>query len=192
MSERVLTVLYPGCVPFEVALALELLRDECVLETCAPAGVARIEAGGLSIAPTHAYPDVQGDAYAAVLVPGGDPADVMRDPSLDRILADADGRGRLLAAICGGVLVLAKAGVLRGRAVTHTYTTDYGPRELVHATERFFRDCAYQTEPMVQDDHVLTARPDAYVEFAISIATQLGVLDPPRARTLTRYYRGRS
>jgi hypothetical protein len=88
------------------------------------------------------------------------------------------------------VLVLAKSGILAGRPITHNYTIDYGPREIVHATERYFAGTEYRDEPMVVDRNVITARPEAYVEFAVEIAERLGVVDGPRANLLRRYYRG--
>lgn len=190
MSGRALAILYPGCITFEIALALELLDDTLPVDVAGPAGVPRIESAGFSIEPRLSYGEVRIDDYRAVVVPGGDPESVMRDEALDDLLRRADERGTLLAGICAGVLVLAKAGVLGGRRITHNYTIDYGPLEIVHATERFFAGSEYSREPIVVDGHVITARPEAYVEFAVEIAEGLGVVDGPRADLLRRYYRG--
>jgi 4-methyl-5(b-hydroxyethyl)-thiazole monophosphate biosynthesis len=114
----------------------------------------------------------------------------MRDADLDDLLRAADRDGLLLAGICAGALVLAKTGVLRGRRITHTYTVDHGPREIVEATERFFEGSEYVDEPLVADGSVITAKPEAYVEFAVEIALRLGACDAARAGMLRRYYRG--
>ena len=191
MSDRTLALLYPGCVSFEIALALELLNEKLPVETAGPPNVARIDCAGLSVVPRHIYADVKAADYRAILVPGGDPEVIMRDREVDRILYEADEQGLVIGGICGGVLVLAKAGLTRGRRITHTYTAAHGTQEIVDATERFFEHSEFVDAPLVWDANVVTAKPDAYVEFAVEIADRLGVLPAGGAPDLAAYYRGR-
>ncbi|MHC4472029.1 MAG: DJ-1/PfpI family protein [Planctomycetota bacterium] len=192
MGEKTLAILYPGCVAFEIGLALELLSEELPVEAAGPAGVPRVACAGLLVEPHLSFAEVRVSDYRAVIVPGGDPESIMRDAAVDDVLREADERGLLIGGICAGVLVLAKSRILRGRRITHNYTLDHGPREIVAATERFFEGAVNTEEPLVVDGNVITAMPAAYVEFAVSIAERLGLCDAGRAAGLLEYYRGRT
>lgn len=82
----------------------------------------------------------------SVIVPGGEVSRV-RGEALYRFLQECRTQGRLVAGICAGVDLLEEAGVLDGVASTHS------------CDEEFVRDGA-----------VITARANAYVDFAVEIA----------------------
>jgi len=72
--------------------------------------------------PAHAWPadiafkDVDPRAYAALVIPGGRAPEYLRnDKDVLRIVQDFFARSAPVAAICHGPLILAAAGVLKGR-----------------------------------------------------------------------------
>lgn len=60
----------------------------------------------------------------------------------------------LIGGICAGVDLLEHAGILNGLRSTHSTDLD-----------------------IVNDHHVITARPNAYVDFAIEMAKELGLFE---------------
>ena len=84
-----------------------------------------------------------------LILPGG-PAKAVDTPEFRALLQALREQGALLFAICAGVDVLDRAGVLDGLRSTHSCETDW-----------------------VFDKNVLTARANAYVDFAIEGAKAL-------------------
>jgi putative intracellular protease/amidase len=56
--------------------------------------------------------------HDAVLVPGGNPDDVLGQSSLNDILAEVDKSNAVIGGICAGVLVMADAGILEGTPIS--------------------------------------------------------------------------
>jgi len=83
----------------------------------------QLEAGG-ALAATKTYADAFGagtGAYDGLLLPGGHCPDMrpyLEDAALRAFAAAFVASGKPVAAVCHGVVVLARAGVLRGRRVT--------------------------------------------------------------------------
>ena len=106
-----LAVLYPGCIEFEIALAIELLGRAMPVRVATADGRAHVSASGVRWEADGAYAEARG--AACVLVPGGDPGSVIEDVALRGLLAEADGRGAIIGAICAGPVLLGRAGVHR-------------------------------------------------------------------------------
>ncbi len=71
--------------------------------------------------------------------------------------------GKLVAAICAGPIVLAKAGVIKGKQVT-SYP----------GFENELKDGIYVEKPVVRDKNIITSRgPALAVDFAIEIIKYL-------------------
>ncbi|TCP28867.1 DJ-1/PfpI family protein [Scopulibacillus darangshiensis] len=66
--------------------------------------------------------------YDILIIPGGEPASLVKDDSLLNLIRQFDEQGKLIAAICGGTTFLAAAGVLRER----TYSASFDPPEYIN------------------------------------------------------------
>ncbi|MGH2450583.1 MAG: type 1 glutamine amidotransferase domain-containing protein [Candidatus Limnocylindria bacterium] len=127
-------------------------------------------AGGQTYQSKHGYPakadragaDVSAADFDAVVVPGGYAPDLMRrDPSLVRLVRDADAQGRIVAAICHAGWMLVSAGIVKGRRATcfHSIKDD-----LIAAGAR------YEDSPVVRDGNLITSRqPDDLPAFCAEI-----------------------
>lgn len=93
--------------------------------------------------------DVNTEQIRSFIVPGGDISQI-NNSLLRQYLQDLKKRGVLIAAICAGVNLLEDAGVLKGISSTHSMDVD-----------------------IANDNHVITARANAYVDFAIEVAKEL-------------------
>jgi putative intracellular protease/amidase len=181
-------LLYPGCIFFEVALAAETLAGAGArLRWYMPDGApltasngARIAADGDLAALAHAPAD-------AVLLPGGDPGGLLvpRDIASAALQAQA-ARGALMAGICAGGLLLAAAGLLRGRRGTHNYTAEHAPPEVVATVAPYWQGMRFECADLVEDGPVITAQPWAYRRYAATVARRLGLLDAAAAEALVR------
>jgi len=188
---RTLVLAYPGCIFFEVMLATELVHEKLPVELASPDGAPVRNSNGMVVECAVPYGRVDPARYACVLVPGGNPDAIMEDPEPDRILAEATAGGAVVAGICAGVLVLAKAGVLRGRSATHNYTPEHAPPAIVAAAAPYWEGMTFDDGPVVVDGNVITAVPWAYVDFAIAVAVAVGACDEAQAARLARWYGGR-
>ncbi|HSV42452.1 MAG TPA: DJ-1/PfpI family protein, partial [Methanomassiliicoccales archaeon] len=70
------------------------------------------------------------------------------------------------AAICGGPTHLAQAGVLKGKRFTTTVFKEH---------EALFDGATYVDENVVVDGNIVTAWPNAYVDFAFQLADMLHI-----------------
>ena len=115
MLKKTLVLLYPNCIEFEVMLACELLNKTFPVEIATPNSGAHIGSNGMVFKTQLSYNDVMVDDYQIVLVPGGDPYEVIENNDLFRILQESDKNNLLIGAICAAPLLLAKAGILKGK-----------------------------------------------------------------------------
>lgn len=182
-------LLYPGCIFFEIALAVELLAESHDVRYFTPYGEHHIASNGAVLVPHGSYSSLAASSVACVLVPGGNPDSIVTGGLATECLAAARERGAIMAGICAGNLVLASAGVLRGRRATHNYTVEYAPPEIVALTTPLWEDMMFERADVVVDDGVITAQPWAYVEFAATVAQELGILSASKVNQYIVYHR---
>ena len=118
-------------------------------------GAAVISAEGIRVTPDGALGDVAERDIRCMVVPGGFTAAFAHRAATPEVLAllrRLRRQGAVMAGICAGVDVLEMAGALEGVASTHS-----------------------QPEDLVVDRQVITARANAYVDFAIAVAKVLSL-----------------
>lgn len=106
---------------------------------------------GYSVNVDKALKDVEKEQIRSFIVPGGNISNIDNE-EVKQYLQELKKRNILIAGICAGVDVLDHAGVLSD--VCSTHSTDFD---------------------IVNDYHVITARANAYVDFAIETAKELGL-----------------
>lgn len=101
------------------------------------------------------------DSYTGLVIPGGlgGTNNLKADNRVLSLIRDFDSRGKMLAAICAGPLVLEKAGILVGRRVT-SYP----------GLEDRLKDSIYLDNPVVVNDNIITSRgPFLSADFSLAI-----------------------
>lgn len=156
---------------FEVMLASELLSKSLPVEIATPDGDDLVSTTGITFKANHAYSSVQIQDYACILVPGGDPSEVMENAQIDNVLQEANKLGTIIGAICAGPVVLAKAGLLKQRQFTHGYGDHH--KDFLAP---FWLNAKFVDAPVMVANHIVTAKPEAHVEFAVTVAQLAGVL----------------
>jgi 8-oxo-dGTP pyrophosphatase MutT (NUDIX family)/putative intracellular protease/amidase len=185
-QEDVAVVLYPGCIYFEVALAVGILSRDYRIVLLSPEGGDFTSSEGPCFARTESFSSYDISRCRAVLVPGGDAASVVNNGTLDVLIQSCVQKGDVvLAAICGGPLILAKAGVLRGRRISHGFEV-----EQLGFLEQFFRGVELTSESLINDGPFLTAQAPFHIDFAVELAERLGVVSKTRMVGMKNYYRG--
>jgi putative intracellular protease/amidase len=190
---QVAVLLYPRCVFFEVALAAQVLASRFPLVYLTPDGADHHSSTGALIVSDGAFDTLIDHELAAVLIPGGDPHSILvpQHKALSSLVELAN-RDVLLAGICAGNLILAAAGVLKGRRGTHNYTSEHADAENVDATTKYWDGMVFERANLVKDGCIITAQPWAYREYAAAVAQVLGVLTSDEAAELRNYPTSRS
>lgn len=193
MTRPVAAILYPGCVFFEIALAVEVLASKRRVDYFTQDGAAHRASNGVVIEAAGDFAALAAAEIAAVLVPGGDPRSILLPvPLASPALRAQFDKGALIAGICAGNLVIAAAGLLAGRRATHNYTPRYANAEQVRMTAPYWHGINYVEADLVQDGRVITAMPWAYRRFAARVARELSVLDETEAAALETYVKRRT
>lgn len=120
---------------------------------------------GISIVPDCTLDDASKNPCDLVVLPGGMEGTerLMDDARVLELLRNQHQSGKLLAAICAAPMVLAKAGLLKGRVVT----SHPGVREQLVVDK-------YSEERVVIDGNLITSRaPGTTFEFAYTLIAAL-------------------
>jgi putative intracellular protease/amidase len=131
--------------------------------------------GGLTVVPDVGLGTVDTREVELLILPGGDVWQSHDYPraDLDRVLERLVAEGTPIAAICGGTLALARAGILDDRRHTSTLRLDLER----HAPEYRGHE-HYVDAPVVCDRGLITASGLAPVDFARAIFAELSVFTP--------------
>ena len=105
--------------------------------------------------------------YDAVIIPGGFAPDMMRrSPAMVKLVREAHGHGKLVAAICHAGWMPVSAGILKGKRATSFFSIK---DDLVNAGAKWV------DEEVVVDGNLITSRkPDDLPAFCREIVKALG------------------
>lgn len=149
-----IVLLYDDCCIYEIVILNYFLKaTESSLVFCSLNGQKITATEGYSILPDAALPDIDLSDVRSFIVPGGDISHI-DTPVVYDCLNTLHRSDVLIGGICAGVDVLEKAGLLADIRSSHQ--------------EKY--DC-------VLDKNILTARANAYVDFAIEAAKALDLFE---------------
>lgn len=116
--------------------------------------------------------DINASSYAAVVIVGGmgSPEYLWNDIDLHKILNTVSARGQVVSAICLSGVVLANAGLLKGKKAT-VWPDDNAVRILKEG------GAEYTETACVQDGNIITANgPEAATEFGNAVRDKVKAL----------------
>ena len=124
---------------------------------------------GTPVTPDVPFDGVKVNEYSAIVIVGGPGApSLVGNPDLDRIITKAYSIGMVVAAICFSPVVLARAGILKGKKAT-VWDGNKKQRPILEA-----EGATYAVGPVVEDGTIITADgPAAAQAFAEKIVERL-------------------
>ena len=147
-------LLYDTSCFFEIVILNYFMSlTGCEIVYCSLDGQPIQATEGYSVNADMALKDVDPQQIRSFIVPGGDISAIDTD-EVREYLQELKSSQALIGAICAGVDLLARAGILDDRDSTRSSDLD-----------------------IVNDGHVITARANAYVDFAIEAAKELGLFE---------------
>ena len=182
---QTLILAYRGCILFEVIQAASFLDPVLTVKVATPEGDRVRDRSGVTVVPDLAYEEVKPGTIGCLLVPGGNPDAIAENAHAKQIVREVLAGGGVVAGICAGVVVLALAGVLRGRRVAHNYTPRDVPLEVRRHTDRLWDGAVFEPSGLAVDGAVITARPERHEEFAAAVATACGIEGDLEVRAAT-------
>lgn len=170
---RVLVLLAPGFEEIEAITVVDLLRRAGIETRTASLGLREVTGShGITVTADLALDSVDADDFEMIVLPGGLPgADHLKtDNRVLALLRRFAASGRYTAAICAAPGVLARAGLLEGRAAT-SYPGFLQPDSAP--------GLQLSEAPVVIDGKVVTSRgPGTAMEFGLAL---IGLLEGPEA-----------
>lgn len=136
-----------------------------------PNGRPVTSSGGMVVTPQMAIEDIPLDEIDLLIVCGGTIWRTKQAPDIGNLVSAAHSKNIIVAGICDGTRVLAKAGVLDN--LRHTSNSADNLLELDYNGAAHYQDVPYA----VADQRVITAPGTAPVSFMVEILRTLGLYD---------------
>lgn len=129
--------------------------------------------GGLAVTPDKTIDDLRREMPDLIILPGGEfwESDVAL-PGLKSLVAEGIKNGKVVGAICGAVLFMARNGFLQG--VRHT---GGGKEYLLEKAGVYPGKDEYVEEKCVSDKGIVTADGRYFIEFAAEVLLAGGIYD---------------
>ena len=163
--------IYDGFVQFEVVLSSYFLRAKGEVVVVSSDGEPHRSAEGFLTMPDVRLADLDLDTVDALILPGGWEKDIIDQEGLHAALRSLDASGKIIAAICGGPLQLARAGLLKGRRYTSSVADEHSAA---------FAGADFIDENVVVDGNIVTAQPHGFVDMALQLGRMLDIFEDER------------
>jgi 4-methyl-5(b-hydroxyethyl)-thiazole monophosphate biosynthesis len=118
---NVIVPLAEGFEEIEAVTIIDVLRRASIPVTIASVGTGPVKGvHGIIIAADKKIGEIDGKSASAIILPGGGPGagNLKKSPAILSLIQDINSRKGCVAAICAAPIVLAAAGILRGKTVT--------------------------------------------------------------------------
>lgn len=163
---RVLVPLAEGFEEIEALAIVGVLRRaeiEVVVAGLQPGPVTSVRK--ITVLPDTTIDTVTSDGFDMIILPGGQPGtdNLNNDARIHRLLADFQAAGKMIGAICAAPIILAAAGLLKGRRATSypSYSTKLD-------------GAVYEDRTVVTDGNIMTSQGSGTtISFALAIVTRL-------------------
>ncbi|GAA0338010.1 type 1 glutamine amidotransferase family protein [Bacillus carboniphilus] len=164
---KALLLVFTGYCEFEVSVAISMLRGTHDLHTVSIDKNPCKSEAGLTTIPDYTIDEIDTREYDVIMIPGGDLKSIAEATKLFELVRSISENGKVVGAICSGVFVAAKAGILED--VPYTVTLSKQQREFLGS----FPEETFHYSPTVKYQNILTAQGHAFVEFGIELNKML-------------------
>lgn len=119
----------------------------------------------------NAIKDVDVNSIDLLVIPGGDPTPLVDNHELKDFVEALVHRNKKIGGICGGASLLAGLGILKGKKCTGD-TSGVDPNS---DESKYYAGSTVSDEHVIVDGNIITAQGQAYAEFAVELAYQMGL-----------------
>ncbi|MGD1060572.1 MAG: DJ-1/PfpI family protein [Methanomassiliicoccales archaeon] len=165
---RTCILYYDSCALFEVTIAALFMKHAGEVVTVGPEIRDYESWEGLRVRPHMRLKDLDAENVDLFILPGGDPDNVADDPDLRRTLVALNQKGKVIAAICAGPVILARSGILRGRRYNSSVAEE---------RKSEFAGAIHDDRDVVEDGNIVTALPNAYVDLALTLGKKMNIFE---------------
>jgi putative intracellular protease/amidase len=152
---------------YEVGLALNVLKDLNIFSAALEDRIY-ISEGKQKLLPDRTIAELNPDEIDLFIIPGGNTAHLFENTELKNFLYELNKRGKLIAGVCGGTLLMIKYGLLNGKKVASTIKPNSKFIDLFANSQIFDID-------FMMDGNLITAPGEGFMEFGIELGKIMGV-----------------
>ncbi|MCY3413948.1 MAG: DJ-1/PfpI family protein [Candidatus Heimdallarchaeota archaeon] len=165
--------LYDNFADFEITQLLLIFKKHNIITVGFEKGLVQ-SYGQLKVFAEYTLQDINPSEVELFIIPGGEPKLFIRNPDhnanvnlMNKTLEELKDNGALIAAICGGPVFLANSGILNGLKCTATIEDD---------EKEYFTNTIFTGSDIEVDGGVVTAKGQAFTEFAVEVAKLMKVI----------------
>lgn len=152
---------------YEVGLGLNVLKDLNIFAAALENRIY-ISESKQKFLPDKTIAELNADEIDLFIIPGGNTIHLFDNTTLKNFLYELNSKGKLIAGICGGTLLMLKYGLLNGKKVASTVKPDSKYIEL-------FSDSHVVDTDFIIDGNLITSPGEGFVEFGMEIGKIMGV-----------------
>lgn len=180
-------LVFNGMADWEPALALCEIRRQggMKVRSVGFSGDVVVSMGGLKIVPDTTLDKHHGEQTTLFIIPGGEIWEKENLPFFEEHLVDLKSQGISIAAICGAVIPVAKAGLLKN--TSHTSNCKGYIDSLIPGYAGIEKHV--DNKLAVTDNGIVTASGAGHVEFAREIITLLDIYSPEETETWYKLFK---
>lgn len=168
---KIAILYYDGFVEFEIALACLMFGKEDLFSIALDKRDYYSE-GKQHFIVDKVITDIDASEIDLLIIPGGDPNLLADKTELKLFISALLKNGKKVAGICGGAVLLAQYGFLKGlRCTGNSSGIDVNQEEYT-----YFKDALLQEEPVVVDGQIITSTAQGFIEFAMILSKEMGIL----------------
>lgn len=170
--------LYDGYFETELCIATMLFKKENLFVLSSGEKKVRCMDGRYVLV-DKTIEEVSADDIDVLIIPGGNP--IIKEDILS-LIRSCHKKNAVMGGICGGVDYFAHAGVLEGKRYTSYYEKDKEYAFLPENTKPTY-------EMYESSNNIITANPEAYLEFAMELARCAGILKNDDVENLVSWFK---
>lgn len=152
---------------YEVGLALNVLKDLNIFSASLENRIY-ISEGKQRFLPDKTIEELNPDEIDLFIIPGGNTVHLFENTALKKFLYELNSKGKLIAGICGGTLLMLSYGLLDGKKVASTVKPDSKFIQLFSNSHIIDTD-------FIKDGNLITSPGESFVEFGMEIGKIMGV-----------------
>lgn len=168
---KIHVLIYDQFANFEVMLVgwMKANQHEMITVSLNQDFVTSVE--GFKVMADQKLKDVDTKDVELLLIPGGNTPTILGNAYLKQFIKSVNAQGAVIGAICFAPVLLGEADILENKQFTTSVGTD-------DESFTLFKNGHFTNEDVVVDGNIITAKGNAYVEFALEVCKHMELVKP--------------